>query len=88
MGLYSKNREISDNELDQVLGGAGVFGGSVLKYQIETDLERLSTENPAVFRKLSAERDRLIKEGGRRVFNNTDNAQVQSFVRKLREAMN
>ena len=34
MPLYSKNREISDKELDQVLGGTSAFGGSMLKYQI------------------------------------------------------
>lgn len=88
MSLYSKNREISDNELDQVLGGTGVFGGSMLKYQIETDLERLSTKDPVAFRELSAAKEELMKTGGRRVFSNANDPRVQSFVHKLRSAMN
>lgn len=88
MSLYSKNREISDSELDQVLGGTGVFGGSMLKYQIETDLERLSTTDPVAFRELSAAKEELMKTGGRRVFSNVNDPRVQSFVHKLRSAMN
>lgn len=87
MPLYSKNREISDNELDQVLGGTGAFGGSMLKYQIETDLERLSKSDPAVYRELSAAKNKLIEEGGRRVFSNANDPRVQDLVMKLRNAM-
>ena len=62
MPLYSKNREISDKELDQVLGGTSAFGGSMLKYQIETDLDILSRKDPEAYKVLSAERDQLLRK--------------------------
>lgn len=86
MPLYSKNREISDNELNQVLGGTSAFGGSMLKYQIETDLDILSRKDPEAYKALSAERDQLLKEGGRRIFSNANDVRVQSLVMKLRQA--
>ena len=86
MPLYSKNREISDKELDQVLGGTSAFGGSMLKYQIETDLDILSRKDPEAYKVLSAERDQLLKEGGRRIFSNANDVRVQSLVMKLRQA--
>ena len=86
MPLYSKNREISDNELEQVLGGNSTFGGSMLKYQIETDLEMLSTRNPTAYAQLSAAKEQLIAQGGRRIFNNPSDSRVQSFVQKMKSA--
>ena len=86
MPLYSKNREISDNELNQVLGGTSAFGDSLLKYQIETDLDILSRKDPEACKALSAERDQLLKEGGRRIFSNANDIRVQNFVMKLRNA--
>ena len=65
MPLYSKNREISDKELDQVLGGTSAFGGSMLKYQIETDLDILSRKDPEAYKVLSAEREMQMTLGFR-----------------------
>ena len=84
MPLYSKNREISDKELDQVLGGGA--GGHVAGDQLETDLDILSRKDPEAYKVLSAERDQLLKEGGRRVFSNANDARVQNLVLKLRKA--
>ena len=67
-------------------GGTSAFGGSMLKYQIETDLDILSRKDPEAYKVLSAERDQLLKEGGRRVFSNANDARVQNLVLKLRKA--
>ncbi|MDO4804370.1 MAG: hypothetical protein Q4A32_06085 [Lachnospiraceae bacterium] len=87
MSHYSKNREISEAELDQVLGGTNAFSASVMKYQVELDLDSLSRSNPSLFEELDKVKNQLLEEGGRHVFGKRDDPKVRSFVKTLKEAL-
>lgn len=87
MAMYSKHREISDAELEQVIGGVGLFGDSMMKYEVELELDKVSRMNPDKYKELNAQKEQLLKAGGRHVFGRKDDPQVLGFMKSLRDAL-